>query len=135
MDPLLQHKHLIVRSEINKPITSLKDINEWMTKLIKNLDMKIMMGPYSAYCDMLGNRGITCVSIIETSHCVIHIWDEVSPAIAQIDVYSCSDIDLDEVFSSFLVFEPVKIEYKFIDRKDGLMLLSEGEYNGKEEAS
>ena len=30
---------------------------------------------------MPGNRGITAVAIIETSHITMHIWDEPNPAL------------------------------------------------------
>jgi S-adenosylmethionine/arginine decarboxylase-like enzyme len=41
--------------------------------------MKVMMGPYVKYSHMVGNRGITGAAIIETSHIVMHVWDELTP--------------------------------------------------------
>jgi S-adenosylmethionine/arginine decarboxylase-like enzyme len=38
-----------------------------------------MMGPYVKYSHMVGNRGITGAAIIETSHIVMHVWDEPEP--------------------------------------------------------
>jgi S-adenosylmethionine/arginine decarboxylase-like enzyme len=49
--------------------------------------MKVFMGPYVKYCNMPGNRGITAIAIIETSHIAMHIWDEPKPALMQMDVY------------------------------------------------
>jgi len=40
---------------------------------------------------MPGNQGLTSVTIIETSHIAVHVWDEVSPALMQMDVYSCAE--------------------------------------------
>ena len=80
------HKHLIIRAEVNRPITGEKEIKKWLRKLVKKIDMKIIKGPYSGYVSKEGNRGITAVVMIETSHIAIHIWDEISPALVQCDV-------------------------------------------------
>ena len=64
---------------------------------------------------MEGNRGITCVTIIETSHVAIHIWDEQSPALLQLDVYTCSDLNKNIVFDALKQFDPVKIDHKYLD--------------------
>jgi S-adenosylmethionine/arginine decarboxylase-like enzyme len=80
--------------------------------------MKAMMGPYVKYSNMVGNRGITGAAIIETSHIVMHIWDEVHPALMQFDVYSCGEFDpktiCDKIDKDFNVS---KIDYKFLDRE------------------
>ncbi|MEK9886467.1 MAG: S-adenosylmethionine decarboxylase, partial [Pelagibacteraceae bacterium] len=83
--------------------------------------MKILGGPYTTYCDVQGNQGMTSVTIIETSHIALHTWDETSPALLQLDVYSCADFDPKIIFK--LVdekFEATKTEYKFINRENGL---------------
>lgn len=84
------------------------------------------MGPYASYCDMPGNRGLTAVTIIETSHIAIHVWDEVTPAKASIDVYTCSELDIEKVFNAIKVFTPTEIRYKYLNRDDGLIMLDEG---------
>ena len=117
---MLQHKHLIVRSEVNNPPNKEADIVNWAKKLIEKIGMKIMMGPYAKYCEMEGNKGITCVTIIETSHVAIHVWDEQSPALLQLDVYTCSDLDKEVVFDSIKQFDPVKTDYKYLDREFNL---------------
>ena len=80
---LLIHKHLIVRAEVNQPPTDIVVLSQWMQDFIRFIDMKLMMGPYVAYCDMPGNRGITGIAVIETSHIAIHVWDEPKPALMQ----------------------------------------------------
>jgi S-adenosylmethionine/arginine decarboxylase-like enzyme len=60
----------------------------WLKNFIEKIGMKVMMGPYVKYSHMVGNRGITGAAIIETSHIVMHVWDEVDPALMQFDVYS-----------------------------------------------
>jgi S-adenosylmethionine/arginine decarboxylase-like enzyme len=84
------------------------------------------MGPYAVYSDMVGNQGLTAVTIIETSHIAMHVWDEVEPGLMQLDVYTCSELNIDDVFEAIEEFEPVKVEYKYIDREYGLTLLDNG---------
>jgi len=53
---LLVHKHLIVRAESKKPITSEDQAVVWLSELIKSLEMKVFIGPYAKYCNMEGNK-------------------------------------------------------------------------------
>ena len=80
-----------------------------------------MLGPYVAYSETPGNRGITGVAVIETSHIAMHVWDEPVPAMMQLDVYSCAE------FNPYLIadklkkdFEVVRMDYKFLNRETGL---------------
>ena len=111
-----KHKHLIIRAEVIRPITSEKEIKKWLRKLVKKIDMKIIKGPDSGYVSKEGNRGITAVVMIETSHIAIHIWDETSPALVQCDVYSCAEFSSNEVLVEFMAMEPIKIEHMLLDR-------------------
>lgn len=120
---ILEHKHLIVRAELASPPQCTTAIEQWMRDLVEAIDMKILMGPYSVYSDMVGNQGLTAVTIIETSHIALHVWDEVSPALAQLDVYTCSSLNTDDVFSAIQPWNPTKVEYKYIDRETGLTLI------------
>lgn len=97
-----------------------------MRKLVNQIDMNILMGPYAVYSDMVGNQGLTAVTIIETSHIALHVWDEVEPALMQLDVYTCSKLNIDDVFEAIKEFEPTKVEYKYIDREHNLTLLDKG---------
>lgn len=123
MAHVLEHKHLIVRAELNNPPYLPHEIKDWMRKLVDKIGMNILMGPYAIYSDMEGNKGLTAVTIIETSHIAMHVWDEVEPALMQLDVYTCSTLDIDDVFAAIEEFEPVKVEYKYIDRENSLTLL------------
>jgi S-adenosylmethionine/arginine decarboxylase-like enzyme len=123
---VLEHKHLIIRAEINEPPYDAVDIKRWMRNLVDKIGMNILMGPYAIYSDMEGNQGLTAVTIIETSHIALHVWDEVQPALMQLDVYTCSTLNVDDVFEAIKVWEPSKIEYKYIDRENGLTLLDMG---------
>ena len=116
-----KHKHLIIRAEVNRPITGEKEIKKWLRKLVKKIDMKIIKGPYSGYVSKEGNRGITAVVMIETSHIAIHIWDEKSPALVQADVYSCASFSMNEVLAEFIEMDVVKIEHMLLDRENELV--------------
>lgn len=123
MGKVLEHKHLIVRAELNNPPQCTADIETWMRSLVEAIDMKILMGPYSVYSDMVGNRGLTAVTIIETSHIALHVWDECEPALAQLDVYTCSALNIQDVFDAIQSWNPTKVEYKYIDRENQLTLI------------
>ena len=123
MTHVLEHKHLIVRAELNEPPYNAVHIKQWMKYLVEKIGMNILMGPYAIYSDMEGNTGLTAVTIIETSHIALHVWDEVSPALMQLDVYTCSTLDINDVLEAIKEWEPTKIEYKYIDREHDLTLL------------
>ena len=63
-----EHKHLLIRAEVNKPIKEEKILKKWLKDLVKKIDMKIIKGPYTAYVNKEGNKGITGIVAIETSH-------------------------------------------------------------------
>ena len=126
MGSVLEHKHLIIRAEITDPPYDAVDIKCWMKNLVEDIGMNVLMGPYAIYSDMEGNQGLTAVTIIETSHIAIHVWDECEPAMLQMDVYTCSTLNIDDVFKAIEEFKPTKIEYKYIDRENGLKLLDVG---------
>ena len=122
---LLVHKHLIIRAEASKPPTDEEQLKEWMTRFIESINMKVFMGPYVKYCHMQGNRGITAVAIIETSHIAMHIWDEPKPALMQFDVYSCGDLNEKTICNKITKdFDIKKIEYKYLNRETGLHVIS-----------
>ena len=118
---LLVHKHLIIRAEAIRPPVDEEQLKNWLIEFIESINMKIMMGPYVKYCNMPGNKGITAVAIIETSHIAMHIWDEPKPALLQMDVYSCGDFNHTEICKKIMDdFDIHKIEYKYLNRETGL---------------
>ena len=123
-NPIKVHKHLIIRAEANKVPTDEEQLTEWLKEFIDSIHMKILMGPYVKYCKMEGNRGITGIAVIETSHIAIHVWDEPNPALMQIDVYSCAEFDVDEIANKIKSdFDVVKLDYKYLNRETGLIVL------------
>ena len=124
---VLVHKHLIVRAEAIKPPMDTQHLTDWLRNFIDFINMKVLMGPYVIYHDVPGNRGITGAVIIETSHIVMHVWDEPSPALMQFDVYSCGEFDAETICKKIQKdFDIVKIDYKFLDRENGLKDVSGG---------
>ena len=118
---LLVHKHLIVRAEVYRPPMDEEFLRRWLNEFISEIGMKVMMGPYVQYSNMVGNRGITGAAIIETSHIVMHVWDEVHPALMQFDVYSCGEFNPETICNKIEKdFTVHKIEYKFLDREHDL---------------
>ncbi|MCH2545390.1 MAG: S-adenosylmethionine decarboxylase proenzyme [Alphaproteobacteria bacterium MarineAlpha5_Bin2] len=119
-----QHKHLIVRADIGwcPQEEDLNKISDWIRSLIKKIDMKLLAGPYTTYVNEKDNKGMTSVAIIETSHIALHIWDEVSPGLMQLDVYSCANFNPPDVFDKInALFQTIKMEYKFLDREKELV--------------
>ena len=123
-NPIKVHKHLIIRAEANKVPTDEEQLTEWLKEFIDSINMKILMGPYVKYCNVEGNRGITGIAVIETSHIAIHVWDEPNPALMQIDVYSCAEFDVDEIAEKIKSdFDVMKLDYKYLNRETGLIVL------------
>jgi len=124
---VLVHKHLIIRAEAVSPPMEVSHLTDWLHNFIDFINMKVLMGPYVVYHDVPGNRGITGAAIIETSHIVMHVWDEPSPALMQFDVYSCGEFDAETICKKIQKdFNIVKIDYKFLDRETGLKDVSGG---------
>ena len=124
----LDHKHLVLRAEVSDcpAEDSLHEILDWMKTLIKKIDMKLMQGPAISYVDQHGNRGTTCMALIETSHIVIHIWDEPNPGLIQLDIYSCKEFNLDVVMKHIKeYFNVLNMQYKFLDRTSSMKVIDE----------
>ena len=86
--------------------------------------MKIIKGPYASYVQKEGNRGITGVVMIETSHIAIHVWDEDRPALVQCDVYSCAEFSSNEVLAEFVPMDVTKIDHILLNRANELEIIS-----------
>lgn len=88
--------------------------------------MNVLLGPYTVYSHMENNRGFTGICAIETSSITMHCWDEQSPSVLQLDVYTCADLDVNTVFDHVKQFNPVSIEYTVIDRDKTLKITDQG---------
>lgn len=118
MEKPIKHKHLLIRAEVSEPPKNEEHIIFWIKELIKKIDMKLLAGPYATKVTKTGNAGLTGVAIIETSHIVMHTWDEKIPALIQLDVYSCKDFKEIDVLDSLSEFKPIEVDYKYFDREN-----------------
>ena len=119
MEPRLQHKHLLVRAEVNSPPLKDFDVKSELESLVRHIDMKILAGPMTAWCPVEGNVGWSGTVIIETSSITFHSWTESHYPVIQLDVYSCKDFDVSTVLLWLRQFDPERIDYKFLDREMG----------------
>jgi S-adenosylmethionine/arginine decarboxylase-like enzyme len=118
MENLLKHKHLLIRAEVKNPPKTEEHIIKWINNLIAKIDMNILAGPYASKVSKKGNKGISGVAIIDTSHIGIHTWDETDPALIQLDVYSCKEFNKIDVLSCIEEFDPITVDYKYFDREN-----------------
>jgi S-adenosylmethionine/arginine decarboxylase-like enzyme len=122
----LEHKHLIVQARVGKPPKDVQYIEQWMKELIQAINMKIARGPIAFYSEMEGNVGLTCVAIIETSHVALHVFEDEDPALLEFDVYTCSDLDVQQVLTFLEEFEPMEVSFMFLDRHYDLTVKETG---------
>ena len=130
MNPHLQHKHLLVRAEVNSP--PLHDFTQErmdaeIQNLIKHIDMEILSGPHSAYCLDKGNLGWSSTAIITTSSITFHSWSETG--VIQLDVYSCKDFRIKDVFTWLAQFDIERLDYKYLDRERGFTTLADDQFS------
>jgi len=123
---ILEHKHLIVRAEVRNPPKDTAKMEAWMSNMVATIGMVELAPPRAIYSEMEGNRGLTCDVILNTSNAVVHTWDEVDPGIFMLDVYTCGSLDPNTIFKLLVDFDPVKIEYMYLDREHGLNILDKG---------
>ncbi len=122
---MIKHHHFIGRFEVtNPPLGSRRDdLEDWMKKLIEGQGMNILSGPHVAFVEKTGNRGLTGVAIIETSHVAVHIWDEISPALVQLDFYTCGTLDKNAILKAIEPWGVVKHEFLVLDREQHVVTL------------
>lgn len=124
---MLFHKHLLINAKVNNPMASEDKAIDFLTRLVSNIDMKIIKGPFAHYVDKPGNRGLTAIVMIETSHIAFHIWDEHTPGMLQFDLYTCGSLDTPKVFEMLREeFDIVEGDFELIDREKGFVLEDAG---------
>ena len=123
----VEHKHILINARVNNSLESTEDAVSFLKDLVERVGMKILMGPHATYVDTPGNKGVTAIVGIETSHIAFHVWDEESPARLQFDLYTCGSLDKDVVIEAVKNrFELVSADYRIFDREHGFLLLEEG---------
>jgi S-adenosylmethionine/arginine decarboxylase-like enzyme len=125
MEPLT-HKHVIIQARVAKPPRDVAYIEQWMRELIDDIGMKIARGPIAFYSEMEGNVGLTCIAVIETSHVTFHTFEDEDPTLLEFDIYSCQDLDVQQVLAFIDEFEPMEISFMFLDRHHNLTVKETG---------
>ena len=126
---MLFHKHLLVNAKVENPINTEEQGIDFLTRLVESIDMKIIKGPFASYVDKPGNRGLTAIVMIETSHIAFHIWDEENPSLVQFDLYTCGELNLAKVLLAFgETFKVVNLDYQLFDREHGFVLEDRGSW-------
>jgi len=121
---VIQHKHLLVNAKVIDPIKAEEDAVKFLIHLVHKIKMKIVKGPFASYVDVPGNRGLTAIVMIETSHVAFHIWDEPTPSLLQFDLYTCGELDaglVKELLNE--QFNIVSMDYALYDREEGFKLI------------
>jgi len=123
------HNHLLLNGYTKTPPTDEAATIEWMRQLVEKIDMKVIQGPFASYVTKEGNRGLTCVVMIETSHIALHVWDEESPAFIQFDLYTCSTLPakivLDDLSESIGLYDG---SYMVLERSSGFKTIEQRDY-------
>lgn len=113
------HNQLLVNGKARNPMIGEQETIDWMKSLVEQIDMNIIQGPYASYVTKEGNRGVTCVVMIETSHIALHVWDETDPALIQFDLYTCSTLPVDNVLKNLEeTFDLEEYHYMIIERAE-----------------
>ncbi len=124
---MIYHKHLLVNAKVRNPMREESAAIAFLQDLVDKIDMKIIKGPFAAYVDKDGNKGLTAIVMIETRHIAFHIWDELDPSLIQFDLYTCGQLELDKVISIFKeYFDVASLDYKLFDREHGFVVEAEG---------
>jgi S-adenosylmethionine/arginine decarboxylase-like enzyme len=126
---MIYHKHLLVNAKVSSPMRDEQVAIDFLNDLVKRIDMNIFEGPFARFIaeDAEGNSGLTAIVLIETSHIAFHIWDQVDPGLLQFDLYTCKDLDLDEVMKALNEgFDIVSMDWVLYDREDGFKIERQG---------
>jgi S-adenosylmethionine/arginine decarboxylase-like enzyme len=120
---MLIHRHLIVRALVANPPRDCVAVDTWLCELCELIGMRLLAGPITARVEDVGNQGVTGVCIISTSHIAVHVWDEPTPAVIQLDVYTCAHLDPQSVIRHLQVFAPAHIDTHYLDRDTTLSVI------------
>jgi S-adenosylmethionine/arginine decarboxylase-like enzyme len=123
------HNHVLINGFTLLPPTDEKQTIEWMQKLVDSIGMKTIQGPYASYVTKEGNRGLTAVVMIETSHIAMHVWDETDPATMQFDLYTCSTLPVEKVIKNLEDhFGLFNYSVLVLERSEGFKVIPENKW-------
>jgi len=124
------HNHVLINGYSLLPPTNEKQTIAWMQELVNSIGMKTIQGPFASYVTKEGNRGLTALVMIETSHIAMHVWDETDPAFMQFDLYTCSTLPVEKVIKNledhFGLFNHSVL---VLERSDGFKIVSEDKWD------
>lgn len=124
------HIHCVIRATVGyfPGKGDEEELQTWLRGLIDNLGMKAMSPIMAVYNEREGLRGWSAVVLIETSHIVIHSWDEDPEfALLEFDVYTCGEFDMQVVDEALKTWLPHAYSWKTFDRStDSLAVISRG---------
>ncbi|MFZ9741207.1 MAG: S-adenosylmethionine decarboxylase family protein [Candidatus Nanopelagicaceae bacterium] len=124
---MIYHKHLLVNAKVTNPMNTEEEGINFLKFLVDQINMKIIKGPFASYVDAEGNKGLTAVVMIETSHIAFHIWDEPNPGLLQFDLYTCGSLDLYKAIDILKEhFNVVEMDYVLFDRENGFVVEQSG---------
>lgn len=125
------HLHFIARAHVERPPTSEKELNNWLTELVALIEMNVVAGPTSVYVSEPGNEGVTGTITLATSHASVHVWDAERPSLVQFDIYSCKAFSYETVLGHLDQFGLIDAQYIMIDRNVGIDVLFSGTRGNK----
>lgn len=124
------HNHVLINGYSLLPPTNEKQTIDWMQELVNSIGMKTIQGPFASYVTKEGNRGLTAIVMIETSHIAMHVWDETDPAFMQFDLYTCSTLPVEKVIKNledhFGLFNHSVL---VLERSDGFKIIPEEKWD------
>jgi S-adenosylmethionine/arginine decarboxylase-like enzyme len=124
------HNHVLINGYSLLPPTNEKQTIAWMQQLVDSIGMKTIQGPFASYVTKEGNRGLTAVVMIETSHIAMHVWDETDPAFMQFDLYTCSTLPVEKVIKNledhFGLFNYTTL---VLERSEGFKIIAEDKWD------
>lgn len=103
----MEHKHLLIRAEIENPPKDQKAVEEWIKKLGDG-----------ELCAETTDEGIVSVVISGTNLVSARFWFS-DPVLLQMDVYA-SEISPTDIFDHIEPFGILTKSFLFLDRKDNI---------------
>ncbi len=129
---MLTHKHVLINLKVESPPRDHEEVEAFLAFLIKRVNMKIakapsiLKNPMGYYCNTLGNQGATGTGILETSHTALHTWDEHNPAKFDLDLYSCSEFEVEKILTLCQAFGIISGNYIVLNRNDTIEIVETG---------
>jgi S-adenosylmethionine/arginine decarboxylase-like enzyme len=95
-------------------------LENWFRRLVKAVDMEVLIEPICVWCGDEGNEGVTGMVGITTSHSSIHFWSGElgEPSYYKFDLYSCKEFALESVADMLKELDTYKFTYTIVDRTD-----------------